>query len=123
MRAFGDQMRQPTTAKWGCALMMQNIAFQRLWRSELAVSSASSARGSRFAVAQDARGGDPGPTTTGNPRNVGLTDINQMAAVLHGEAAVFADAGYTGADKRPEPAERDVSWNIPIKRSIINTLP
>src|SRR6476660_1617299 len=30
-------------------------------------------------------------------------DINQMAAVLHGrEQAVFADAGYTGADKRPE---------------------
>src|SRR5258707_10227977 len=27
-------------------------------------------------------------------------DINQMAAVLHGrEEAVFADAGYTGADK------------------------
>jgi IS5 family transposase len=30
-------------------------------------------------------------------------DINQMAAVLHGrEEAVFADAGYTGAEKRPE---------------------
>ncbi len=53
-----------------------------------------------------------------------LADINQMAAVLHGrEAAVFADAGYTGADKRPEHAERDVSWNIAIKRSIIKALP
>jgi len=51
-------------------------------------------------------------------------DINQMAAVLHGqEAAVFADAGYTGADKRPAHAERDVSWNIAIKRSIIKALP
>ncbi len=51
-------------------------------------------------------------------------DINQMAAVLHGrEEAVFADAGYTGADKRPEHAERDVSWNIAIKRSIIKALP
>ncbi len=30
-------------------------------------------------------------------------DINQMAAVLHGqESDIFADAGYTGADKRPE---------------------
>jgi IS5 family transposase len=51
-------------------------------------------------------------------------DINQTAAVLHGrEEAVFADAGYTGADKRPELADRDVSWNIAVKRSIIKTLP
>jgi len=51
-------------------------------------------------------------------------DINQMAAVLHGrESAVFADAGYNGADKRPEHDERDVSWNIAVKRSIIKALP
>jgi len=51
-------------------------------------------------------------------------DINQMAAVLHGaEEEVFADAGYTGADKRPEHEDRDVSWNIAIKRSIIKALP
>jgi IS5 family transposase len=51
-------------------------------------------------------------------------DINQMAAVLHGaEEDVFADAGYTGADKRPEHEDRDVTWNIAIKRSIIKALP
>jgi len=51
-------------------------------------------------------------------------DINQTAALLHGrEEAVFADAGYTGADKRPEHEDRDVSWNIAIKRSIIKALP
>ncbi len=59
-------------------------------------------------------------------------DINQMAAVLHGkEEAVFADAGYTGAEKRPEHEDRDVSpdrvrgrlWNIAIKRGIIKALP
>lgn len=51
-------------------------------------------------------------------------DISQMAAVLHGrEEAVFADAGYTGADKRPEHADREVSWNIAIKRGIIKALP
>jgi IS5 family transposase len=51
-------------------------------------------------------------------------DINQMAAVLHGaEEDVFADAGYTGADKRPEHEDRNVSWNIAIKRSIIKALP
>jgi transposase, IS5 family len=61
-------------------------------------------------------------TLTGTAANE--ADINQMAAVLHGqEAAVFADAGYTGADKRPEHADRDVSWNIAIKRSIIKALP
>ena len=51
-------------------------------------------------------------------------DINQTAALLHGrEEAVFADAGYTGADKRPELEDRDISWNIAIKRSIIKALP
>jgi IS5 family transposase len=51
-------------------------------------------------------------------------DINQMAALLHGrEEAVFADAGYTGADKRPEHEDREVSWNIAIKRGIIQALP
>jgi hypothetical protein len=39
------------------------------------------------------------------------------------EGAVFADAGYTGADKRPEHADREVSRNIAIKRSIIKALP
>jgi transposase, IS5 family len=61
-------------------------------------------------------------TLTGTAANE--ADINQMAAVLHGrEEAVFADAGYTGADKRPEHEDRDVSWNIAIKRSIIKALP
>jgi IS5 family transposase len=51
-------------------------------------------------------------------------DITQMAAVLHGaEEDVFADAGYTGADKRPEHEDRDICWNIAIKRSIIKALP
>jgi IS5 family transposase len=51
-------------------------------------------------------------------------DINQTAALLHGqETDVFADAGYTGVDKRPELEDRDVAWNIAIKRSIIKALP
>ena len=61
-------------------------------------------------------------TVTGTAANE--ADINQTAALLHGqEEAVFADAGYTGADKRPEHVDRDVSWNIAIKRSIIKALP
>ena len=44
-------------------------------------------------------------TLTGTAANA--ADINQTAALLHGqEEAVFADAGYTGADKRPERAAR-----------------
>ncbi|MGE5320688.1 MAG: IS5 family transposase [Hyphomicrobiaceae bacterium] len=51
-------------------------------------------------------------------------DITQTAALLHGqEEDVFGDAGYIGADKRPELVDRDVSWNIAIKRSIIKALP
>ncbi len=54
-------------------------------------------------------------TLTGTAANE--ADITQMAALLHGrESAVFADAGYTGAAKRPEHADREVSWNIVIKR-------
>jgi len=61
-------------------------------------------------------------TVTGTAANE--ADINQMAAVLHGrEEAVFADAGYTGVEKRPEHADREVSWNIAIKRGIIKALP
>lgn len=61
-------------------------------------------------------------TLTGTAANE--ADINQTAALLHGqEEAVFADAGYTGADKRPELADREVSWNIAIRRSIIKALP
>ena len=38
-------------------------------------------------------------------------------------AVGIGDAGYTEADKRPELADREVSWNIAIKRSIIKALP
>jgi transposase, IS5 family len=61
-------------------------------------------------------------TLTGTAANE--ADINQTAALLHGEEkAVFADAGYAGAAKRPELADRALSWNIAIKRKIIKALP
>jgi IS5 family transposase len=51
-------------------------------------------------------------------------DISQMASVLHGEEKmVFADAGYTGAEARPEHEDREVSWNIAAKRNTIKALP
>jgi transposase, IS5 family len=61
-------------------------------------------------------------TVTGTAANE--ADITQTAALLPGEEDdVFGDAGYTGADKRPALADRDVSCNIAIKRSIIKDLP
>jgi transposase, IS5 family len=61
-------------------------------------------------------------TVTGTAANE--ADITQTAALLHGEEEdVFGEAGYTGADKRPELEDRDVSWNIAVKRSIIKALP
>ena len=62
------------------------------------------------------------PTGVGTAANE--ADVTQTAALLHGEEEdVFGDAGYAGADKRPELADRDVSWNIAIRRSIIKALP
>jgi IS5 family transposase len=47
-------------------------------------------------------------TLTGTAANE--ADITQRAALLHGqEEAMFGEAGYTGADKRPELTDRDVS--------------
>ena len=48
-------------------------------------------------------------------------DITQTAKLLHGqEENVFGDAGYTGADKRPELEDRDVSG---LRRGRRGTLP
>src|SRR5215213_9241512 len=66
---------------------------------------------------------------TAGPHDGGHTaaneaDITQTAALLHRqEEDVFGDAGYAGAEKRPELEDREVSWNIAIKRSIIKDLP
>lgn len=47
-----------------------------------------------------------------------------MAELLHGEEnAVYADAGYTGVEKREEHAGREVIWQIAARRSTYSTLP
>jgi IS5 family transposase len=44
-------------------------------------------------------------------------DVTQTEHLLHGEEKdVFLDAGYIGADKREELKDRDVSWQIAMKR-------
>jgi IS5 family transposase len=59
-------------------------------------------------------------TVVGTSANV--NDVTQGHALLHGEEVeVFADAGYQGADKRPEATR--VKWHIamrPGKRKVLN---
>lgn len=53
-------------------------------------------------------------TTAGN-----VSDVTQTHKLLHGdETIVFGDAGYQGADKRPENATKAVTWHIAMKRSV-----
>ena len=45
-------------------------------------------------------------------------DITQVDKLLHGnENVVCADAGYTGVEKRPEHAGREVIWQVAARRS------
>ena len=47
-------------------------------------------------------------------------DITETAHLLHGqEEEVYADAGYTGAEKREELKDREVKWHIAAKRSTV----
>jgi len=50
-------------------------------------------------------------------------DVNQTANLLHGEEqSVYADAGYTGADKRAELKERKLTWRIAMKRGKLKAM-
>ena len=51
-------------------------------------------------------------------------DVTQTGKLLHGkEKTVYADAGYTGADKREELKDKKIYWNIAERRSRIKALP
>jgi IS5 family transposase len=57
-------------------------------------------------------------TTTAN-----VADITETAALLHGEeTTVFADAGYTGAEKREELQGVSVDWHIAARRSTVKKI-
>ncbi|MGB4335962.1 MAG: IS5 family transposase [Chromatiaceae bacterium] len=61
-------------------------------------------------------------STTTTAANV--ADITETANLLHGEEeAVFADAGYTGAEQREELKDRQVKWYIAAKRGKVAALP
>jgi IS5 family transposase len=51
-------------------------------------------------------------------------DVTQTHALLHGkEKSVFADAGYTGADKREELKRKRIDWHIAERRHKVKRLP
>ena len=52
-----------------------------------------------------------------------VADVTQVDRLLHGEERVVcADAGYTGVEKRPEHAGREVIWQIAARRSTYKQL-
>ena len=52
-----------------------------------------------------------------------VADVTQVAELLHGEEnAVYADAGYTGVEKRDEHENRKVIWQIAARRSTYSRL-
>jgi IS5 family transposase len=51
-------------------------------------------------------------------------DVTQTEHLLHGEEKlVFADAGYTGVDKRPELKDKVVKWVVAAKRGLLKAMP
>ncbi len=53
-----------------------------------------------------------------------VSDVTQTHALLHGkEKSVFADAGYTGADKREELKSKRIDWHIAERRHKVKALP
>ena len=77
--------------------------------------------GAKAHIGVDAESGLVHSTTT---TAANVADITATANLLHGaEAAVFADAGYTGAEKREELKDQDVQWYIATKRGKIAALP
>ena len=50
-------------------------------------------------------------------------DVTQTEHLLHGEEKdVFLDAGYIGADKRDELKDRDINWQIAMKRGKLKAI-
>ena len=50
-------------------------------------------------------------------------DVTQTEHLLHGEEKdVFLDAGYIGADKREELKDRDINWQIAMKRGKLKAI-
>ncbi|MBN8437288.1 MAG: IS5 family transposase [Candidatus Accumulibacter sp.] len=61
-------------------------------------------------------------TVVGTAANV--ADVTQTGEVLHGEEkTVYLDAGYTGVEKREELKDRDIDWQVAMKRGKLKAVP
>lgn len=61
-------------------------------------------------------------TVVGTAANV--ADVTQTGDVRHGEEkTVSLDAGYTGVEKREELKERDIDWQVAMKRGKLKAVP
>lgn len=50
-----------------------------------------------------------------------VADVTQVAELLHGEEnAVYANAGYTGIEKREEHENREVLWQIAARPALLD---
>ena len=55
---------------------------------------------------------------------VNVADVTQTGEVLHGEEKmVYLDAGYTGVEKREELKDRDIDWQVAMKRGKLKAVP
>lgn len=67
--------------------------------------------------------GDSGLVHTVVTTAANAADVTQTGALLHGkEKSVFADAGYTGADKREELKDKRIDWHIAERRHKVKAL-
>jgi IS5 family transposase len=77
--------------------------------------------GAKAHISVDSESGLVSSTTT---TAANVADITATAHLLHGEEeALFADAGYTGAEKREELKARKVKWYIAAQRGQVAALP
>ena len=66
---------------------------------------------------------DSGLVHTVTTTAANVADIAELASLLHGEEhTVFADAGYTGAEKRIELQDVAVDWQIATRRSTVKKI-
>lgn len=66
---------------------------------------------------------DSGLVHTVTATAANAADVTEVGNLLHGdEQAIYADAGYTGAPKRPEVSGVSAVWRIAAKRSAVAQL-
>src|SRR5690606_36775837 len=66
---------------------------------------------------------ESGPAHSADGTLANVADVTEGDKPLHGEESVVcADDGYTGVEKRPEPAGREVIWQVAARRSTYKKL-